>query len=48
MPIQTTVTFIIHSIINKQQIPSKEGQRIMRIKVNKAVKLSIMITDKKL
>ena len=30
------------------KIPSKEGQRIKRITVSKAVKLSIMITDKKL
>ena len=47
MPMQP-VTVIIHSVISKQKIPSKEGQRIKRITVSKAVKLSIMITDKKL
>ena len=43
--IQTTVTFIMHSVISKQKIPSKEGEEIA---VNKAAKLSIKITDKEL
>ena len=43
--IQTTVTFIIHSVISKPKIPSKDGEKIT---VSKAVKASIKITDNKL
>ena len=42
--IQTTVTFIIHSVMSKQKIPRQERERITG---SKAMKLSIKVTDKK-